>query len=606
MWLYKSSSNLSGGADGRHQRKGTAIVAVAIDKDKYSQHALKWAVEQLLARGQTVVLLHVNHKISATDANKQQYEKQIRDLFVTFHCFCTRKNIQCIDVILEDNNIPKALAEYVTQAAIEVLVLGASSRHGFIRFKTSDVPSSVMKSAPDFCTIYVISKGKISSAKKSLKPAPFVSPLLEQIQEQSNTTAITSSFSSITPPENGFHVKENLLPPPQKTSEKSRPVLEELESFKSPFTRPGRAENAKLLMLGDLPESETDISFISPTRPSTDDRISVSLDHDLDLSPTATTSSRVSISSNHSFRSGHIGARGSVDLSSSSQAVDEDNEMKRLKMDLMKKMELYSTACKGSLTSKQKAGELQRGRAEEHDHKFKYKRYTINEIEEATEYFAQSRKIGEGGYGPVFKGWLSNTLVAIKVLRPDAAQGRSQFQQESIIPSKSLFSVVYWLIGGGKVSDVGLARLLPPSVADDITQYHMTSTAGTFCYIDPEYQQTGMLGVKSDVYSLGIMLLQMITARSAMGLSHHVENAIEKGTLGQMLDPCVADWPQDEALRFAKLALQCAELRRKDRPDLGKVVLPELARLRDLGEESMPSLMDASDPPESVACSTPA
>ncbi|KAI7749836.1 hypothetical protein M8C21_027501 [Ambrosia artemisiifolia] len=143
----------------------------------------------------------------------------------------------------------------------------------------------------------------------------------------------------------------------------------------------------------------------------------------------------------------------------------------------------------------------------------------------------------------------------------------------------------------GKISDVGLARLLPPSVADDITQYRMTSTAGTFCYIDPEYQQTGMLGVKSDVYSLGIMLLQMITARPAMGLSHHVQNAIEKGTFGQMLDPCVPDWPHDEALGFAKLALQCAELRRKDRPDLGKVVLPELARLRDLGEASMPPLM---------------
>ncbi|PWA23372.1 hypothetical protein CTI12_AA629090 [Artemisia annua] len=54
-----------------------------------------------------------------------------------------------------------------------------------------------------------------------------------------------------------------------------------------------------------------------------------------------------------------------------------------------------------------------------------------------------------------------------------------------------------------------------------------------------------------------------------------------------MLDPSVPDWPQDEALGFAKLALQCAELKRKDRPDLGKVVLPELARLRDLGQESM-------------------
>lgn len=143
-----------------------------------------------------------------------------------------------------------------------------------------------------------------------------------------------------------------------------------------------------------------------------------------------------------------------------------------------------------------------------------------------------------------------------------------------------------------KISDVGLARLVPPSVADNVTQYRMTSTAGTFCYIDPEYQQTGMLGVKSDVYSLGIMFLQMITAKPAMGLTHHVERAIEKGTFASMLDPAVQDWPVEETMNFAKLALQCAELRRKDRPDLGKVILPELNRLRGIAEETMhPTLM---------------
>lgn len=138
-----------------------------------------------------------------------------------------------------------------------------------------------------------------------------------------------------------------------------------------------------------------------------------------------------------------------------------------------------------------------------------------------------------------------------------------------------------------KISDVGLARLVPPSVADNVTQYRMTSTAGTFCYIDPEYQQTGMLGIKSDVYSLGIMFLQIITGKPPMGLTHHVERAIEKGTFEEMLDPTVPDWPVEDALSFAQLALKCAELRRKDRPDLGKVVLPELNRLRALAEETV-------------------
>lgn len=50
----------SGGGHGGGQKKG--LVAVAIDKDKGSQYALKWAVENLLSRGQTVVLIHVLHK----------------------------------------------------------------------------------------------------------------------------------------------------------------------------------------------------------------------------------------------------------------------------------------------------------------------------------------------------------------------------------------------------------------------------------------------------------------------------------------------------------------------------------------------------------------
>ncbi|XP_038889298.1 U-box domain-containing protein 34-like [Benincasa hispida] len=290
-----------------------------------------------------------------------------------------------------------------------------------------------------------------------------------------------------------------------------------------------------------------------------------------------------------------------------------------------------------------------------------YRKYTIEEIETATKGFSDALKIGEGGYGPVFRGELDHTPVAIKVLRPDAAHGRSQFQQEVEVlscirhPNMVLLlgacpengCLVYEFMANGsledclfrkandpvlswqlrfriaaeiatgllflhqtrpepivhrdlkpgnilldrnyvsKISDVGLARLVPPSVADSVTQYRMTATAGTFFYIDPEYQQTGLLGIKSDIYSLGVMLLQIITARPPIGLAHAVERAIEKGKFAEMLDPDVKDWPVEDALKFAKLSIKCAEMRKRDRPDLGKVVLPELNRLRTMAEESM-------------------
>ncbi|KAG9138768.1 hypothetical protein Leryth_007407 [Lithospermum erythrorhizon] len=287
----------------------------------------------------------------------------------------------------------------------------------------------------------------------------------------------------------------------------------------------------------------------------------------------------------------------------------------------------------------------------------RYRKYSIEELEEATNKFSSSQKIGEGGYGPVYKAKLDHTPVAIKALRPDATQGRQQFQQEVEIlcttrhPNLVLLlgacpeygCLVYEFMNYGsledrlfckgktppipwgirfkiaseiatgllflhqakpeplvhrdlkpgnilldrnyvcKISDVGLARLVPPSVADSVTQYHMTSAAGTFCYIDPEYQQTGKLGTKSDIYSLGVLLLQIITAKPPMGLTHHVQRAIQNGKFDDFLDPTIIDWPVEEALSFAQLALKCVELRKKDRPDLASVILPELNRLKELG-----------------------
>ncbi|KAL9995249.1 putative rossmann-like alpha/beta/alpha sandwich protein [Helianthus debilis subsp. tardiflorus] len=106
MWLSKSSStNFYGGG----QRKANAIVAVAIDKDKYSQHALKWAIEQLLTRDQTIVLVHVNNKTPATgatpDGNKLQNDKVMKDLFLPFRCFCTRKHVCTFPILLGKNKI---------------------------------------------------------------------------------------------------------------------------------------------------------------------------------------------------------------------------------------------------------------------------------------------------------------------------------------------------------------------------------------------------------------------------------------------------------------------------------------------------------------------
>lgn len=62
-----------------------------------------------------------------------------------------------------------------------------------------------------------------------------------------------------------------------------------------------------------------------------------------------------------------------------------------------------------------------------------YRRYSIQDIETATDHFNESNKIGEGGYGPVYQALLDHTSVAIKILRPDRSHGHRQFQQEVLI-----------------------------------------------------------------------------------------------------------------------------------------------------------------------------
>ncbi|KAL5782850.1 hypothetical protein ACOSP7_007879 [Xanthoceras sorbifolium] len=748
MWTQK----MNGGGE-KKDGKNYGLTAVAIDRDKGSQNAIKWAIDNILQKGQTLILIHVKLKPAASlstspslpsprlnqisDVNGENPlicrdpDPQTRELFLPFRCFCTRKDIQCKDVVLEETDVAKALIEYVSQTSIETLIVGASSNKGFLRFKMTDIPGNISKGAPDFCTVYVISKGKISSMRSASRAAPPISPLRTQLLSQPNVKPPQPERPALQAPTARTPERPQMEPARKSTDD---------DNFRSPFTR--RGYNTK--SYGELPD--TDISYVSTGRPSID-RIFPAFYDNSEHSATRTPprlSNTSDLDIGNSFESMQYGRR-SLDinspsefssvsnegerLSSVSQNMDDvEAEMRRLKLELKQTMEMYSTACKEALSAKQKAVELQRWKLEEErrledarlaeeaaiaiaekekakskaaieaaeaaqriaelesqkrinaemkalkeaeekkkaldalaQSDVRYRKYTIEEIEAATEFFAESRKIGEGGYGPVYKCYLDHTPVAIKVLRPDAAQGRSQFQQEVEVlscirhPNMVLLlgacpeygCLVYEFMANGsledrlfrrgnspplswqlrfkiaaeigtgllflhqtkpeplvhrdlkpgnilldrnfvsKISDVGLARLVPPSVADNVTQYRMTSTAGTFCYIDPEYQQTGMLGIKSDVYSLGIMFLQLITAKPPMGLTHHVERAIEKGTFEQMLDPNVPDWPVEEALSFAKMALKCAELRRKDRPDLGKVVLTELNRLRALAEETM-------------------
>ena len=60
----------------------------------------------------------------------------------------------------------------------------------------------------------------------------------------------------------------------------------------------------------------------------------------------------------------------------------------------------------------------------------KYRQYSFEELKIATNGFSELNQIGLGGYGPVYRGMLHHTMVAIKVLKKDSVQGPREFQHE--------------------------------------------------------------------------------------------------------------------------------------------------------------------------------
>lgn len=76
-----------------HGEKREESVAVAIDKDKGSENAIKWAVDHLLTRGQPLTLLHVKHTSSSEGADSQGGGAQAQSLFLSYRSFCSKKNV---------------------------------------------------------------------------------------------------------------------------------------------------------------------------------------------------------------------------------------------------------------------------------------------------------------------------------------------------------------------------------------------------------------------------------------------------------------------------------------------------------------------------------
>ncbi|XP_057510923.1 probable serine/threonine-protein kinase PBL19 isoform X1 [Actinidia eriantha] len=302
--------------------------------------------------------------------------------------------------------------------------------------------------------------------------------------------------------------------------------------------------------------------------------------------------------------------------------------------------------------------------------------FSFSELRRATNGFSRLLKIGEGGFGSVYKGSIKPAdgvgdpiVVAIKMLNRDGFQGHKQWVAEvqflgvvehpnlvkligycavdgergiqrllvyEFMPNKSLedhlfnraFPALSWemrleiVLGAAqgltylheeieaqviyrdfkssnvlldenfkpKLSDFGLAREGPTDGRSHVT----TDVVGTFGYAAPDYIQTGHLTAKSDVWSFGVVLYEILTGRRSLErnrpkteqklLEWVKQFPADSKRFGLIMDPRLGkQYSLTAARKIAKLADHCLSKNAKDRPMMSQVV------------ESMKEIIQASD-----------
>ncbi|CAK9189576.1 unnamed protein product [Sphagnum troendelagicum] len=123
-----------------------------------------------------------------------------------------------------------------------------------------------------------------------------------------------------------------------------------------------------------------------------------------------------------------------------------------------------------------------------------------------------------------------------------------------------------------KVADFGLSKLR--TIEQGMTPTHVTTVVkGTPGYLDPEYQESGMLTNKSDVYSFGIVLMEILTGQSQLYITQKVITSWESNQISELVDPNIkGDYNKNEFAKLVELSLLCVMRKSDDRPSMTQVV----------------------------------
>nr|CAD1844404.1 unnamed protein product [Ananas comosus var. bracteatus] len=139
-----------------------------------------------------------------------------------------------------------------------------------------------------------------------------------------------------------------------------------------------------------------------------------------------------------------------------------------------------------------------------------------------------------------------------------------------------------------KIGDFGLAKLFP-AYATHIS----TRVVGTTGYLAPEYAVHGQLTKRADIYSFGVLLLEVISGRRISSFQFSSTDTFlvqwawqiyEEDRLIDLVDPNLDGYPEEEVLRYIKVALFCTQAAAARRPSMPDVVemLSKPMKLHDM------------------------
>nr|CAD1830460.1 unnamed protein product [Ananas comosus var. bracteatus] len=256
--------------------------------------------------------------------------------------------------------------------------------------------------------------------------------------------------------------------------------------------------------------------------------------------------------------------------------------------------------------------------------------FELDELRNATNDFSRMLKIGEGGFGSVYKGFIrppdgkgDRIAVAVKQLNQRGLQGHKQWLAEvqflAVVEHPNLVKLIgYCSVDGErgskgaaeglaylheglevqviyrdfkasnvlldkefkpKLSDFGLAREGPTEGNTHVS----TAVVGTYGYAAPDYIETGHLTTKSDVWSFGVVLYEILTGRRSLERNRPTgeqkllewvrQYPADGRSFFMILDPRLRHQYSLKAAReIAKLADRCLVKNAKERPKMSEVV----------------------------------